>query len=87
MYGLNKYINSDNKRHILHEEGPGHGIRRDVSVMEECVEEWQKGVAEVQHTPHGCLGLLPKYKRLLGLWDGGRHQHTDNQSTQNVLAS
>lgn len=62
--------------HTLHEERPGHGVSRGVCMMEECVEEREKGVTKVQHTPHGCLGLLPKYIGLLRLWDTHTHRNT-----------
>lgn len=48
-------------------------------MMEERVEEREKGVTEVQCTPHGGLGLLPKYIGLLRLRGKTNREHTDNE--------
>lgn len=69
----------ESRGHILHEERPGHRVSSSVCMMEECVEEWKKRVTKVQCTPHGCLGLLPKYIGLLRLQDTDTQKHTDNE--------
>lgn len=52
---------------VLKEERTGHGAAGGVCVMEQCVEEGQQRVSQCNRSPHGILGLLAKYKRLLGL--------------------
>lgn len=69
----------ERRGHLLHEERPGHSVGGGVRVTEERVEERKKGVTEIQRTPHGCLGLLPKYIGFLRLRHTDTYKHTHNE--------
>lgn len=44
LEGVEKKRRQDEKKHILHEERPGHSVSRGVCMVKECVEEREKGV-------------------------------------------
>lgn len=71
---------------VLKEERPSHSAARDVSVVEQSVQQGQQRVPQADGRPHGRLRRQAEHEWLLGLgalaelaWLASRYTHTHTQ--------